>query len=254
MATVNVYKVDGSVRGDIELPDTFATPVRVDIVRKAVNVARKNARQPYGATPEAGFRHSVESWGPGRGVSRVPRLRGGSNAAQIPSAVGGRRAHPPRSEEVLERRMNAKEKRLAIKSALAAAASPELVSGRGHRFKDGLTLPVVVEDKLAAIAKTSDLAEVLGKIGVLADVERATAGRHQRAGRGKLRGRRMRQPKSFLLVVPAGSAVRRAAENLAGVDVSTPMGLDCLKVAPGGDVGRLIVFSESALKALEGWK
>ncbi|MBI4394520.1 MAG: 50S ribosomal protein L4 [Euryarchaeota archaeon] len=254
MTNVKVYKVDGSVKGEVELPKAFATPVRTDIVRKAVDVARKNARQPYGAKPEAGFRHSVEGWGPGRGVSRVPRLRGGSNAAQIPSAVGGRRAHPPRSWERLDRRMNVKERQLAIRSALAASASQELVSGRGHRFKEGLTLPVIVEDKVSSIAKTSDLSDVLEKIGVFADVERAGDGRHQRAGRGKLRGRRMRQPKSFLLVVPSGSAVRKAAENLPGVDVTTPQGLDALKVAPGGDVGRLIVFSESALKVLEGWK
>ncbi len=39
-----------------------------------------------------------------------------------------------------------KEKILARKSALAATANKQLVAKRGHKFKETMTLPIVVED------------------------------------------------------------------------------------------------------------
>jgi large subunit ribosomal protein L4e len=111
-------------------------------------------------------------------------------------------------------------------------------------------VPVVVEDKLADLAKTSELALALDKLGLGDDLERASEGTKQRAGRGKLRGRRFRTPRSMLIVAPHGSAVHRAAGNLPGVEVHAPEQLNAEVVAPGGDAGRLLVITESGLRRL----
>ena len=84
------------------------------------------------------------------------------------------------------------------------------------------------------------------------DLVRADEGKKQRPGQGKLRGRRFRQPKSLLFVVSGLEApVLTAARNLPGVDVATPEMLSTELCAPGGDAGRLVVFTKSALTRLE---
>ena len=248
---VNVYNKSGASAGEVELPTVFETEFRPDVIRKAVNAAQANRSQPYGASKLAGHgpHRSVRS---GQGISRVPRATQGGNAVFSPAVVGGRRAHPPRAEKVWAEKINRKEKLLAKASALAASASDDIVRTRGHQFKEGLTLPVVVDDELEAIEKTKELIAAFDAVGVGLDITRSDEGRKQRPGQGKLRGRRMRQPKALLFVVSGLEApVLTAAKNLPGVDVDTPDMLSTELVAPGGDPGRLVVFTKLALHALE---
>ncbi|MCK4613955.1 MAG: 50S ribosomal protein L4, partial [Thermoplasmata archaeon] len=84
------------------------------------------------------------------------------------------------------------------------------------------------------------------------DIVRAKEGKHIRAGRGKLRGRKYRVPRSILVVLSEFNGMEKAVNNLAGVEVTTPEGLTVEKLAPGGDPGRLTVFTEKAIKKLEG--
>jgi large subunit ribosomal protein L4e len=247
---VNVYGVDGHVKGHVALPAAFQEPFRPDLIRKAVNVIQANRRQPYGSDKGAGKKQVTDATRPGQGMSRVQRGRQTNRAGFSPNNVGGRRAHPPRQEKDWSEKINKKENAKALRAALGAASQTELVKGRGHQFKDGLSLPVVIEDKVASTTKTSDLLEILEKIGVAQDVTRAREGTHQRAGKGKLRGRRMRTPRSILLVAPHGSAVGKAAQNLPGVEVSSPEQLNAEVVAPGGDAGRLLVITEAGLKRI----
>ena len=251
MVKVNVYSKNGSASGEVELPAVFATEFRPDVIRKVVNAAQANRRQPYGAYKLAGHgpHKSVRS---GQGIARIPRETQGSQATFVPPAVGGRRAHPPKVEKDWSEKANKKERALARASALAAAANEEAVRTRGHKFKEGLTLPVVVADDVEAIEKTSELQDALVAIGVGDDLVRARDGKHQRPGIGKLRGRRYKTPRSVLFVVSGLEApVLTAARNLTGVDVATPEMLSTELVAPGGDPGRLVVFTKSALNALE---
>lgn len=251
MAKVPVYDVKGAKKGEVALPAAFETPVRPDVIRKAVSVAQSNRRQRYGASPWAGMMHSTKGAGKGRGMSRVPRIQGSGAAALAPPTVGGRRAHPPEARRNWDEKMNQKERRLAVRSGLAATAQHELVTKRGHRIADKLTLPLVVEDGLENVVKTQDVAALLEKLGLADELTRAREGVHVRAGRGKMRGRRYRSPVSVLLVATKTDKLRRGAKNLVGVDVSTPQRLNAELLAPGGDPGRLTVFTEGALKALE---
>lgn len=247
---VNLYGQDGSVKGKVSLPAAFQEPYRPDLIRKAVNAARANRRQAYGSDPDAGKRQVTTPTRPGQGMARVPRGVGTNVGGFSPSTRGGRRAHPPQAAKDWSEKVNKKERAKALRSALAATATLELVQRRGHRFQDGLTVPVVLERGAEGIAKTQQLLELLGKLGLASDVERASAGTHQRAGRGKLRGRRVRTPRSLLLVAPHGSAVQKAAQNLPGVDVASPEQLNAELVAPGGDAGRLVVLTEGGLARL----
>src|SRR6056297_3961612 len=110
-----VRDLDGEADGSIELPAVFETPVRPDLVRKAVLAAQANRKQDYGSDEYAGLRTPAESFGSGRGMAHVPRE--GGKARRVPQAVGGRPAHPPKAEKDRSLTINDKERKLAVRSA-----------------------------------------------------------------------------------------------------------------------------------------
>jgi large subunit ribosomal protein L4e len=249
MIKVNIYGMDGTVKEKVDLPKIFETPYRPDIIKKSFEVIHSNQRHPYGSDPLAGTRHAVASVGKGRGMSRVPRLTQGQTAGLVPNVVGGRRAHPPKVERNWQEKMNKKENQLARNSALAATADKEVVTKRGHRFDEKITLPIVVDDDFEKIKKTKEVIEVLQKIGIYSDVLRSANGKHVRAGKGKMRGRRYRVPKS-LLIVSSKNIVKKSSDNLSGIDITKPHQLNIEHLAPGGIAGRLTIFTKSALTQL----
>jgi large subunit ribosomal protein L4e len=241
----------GKEIGEIELPEVFKTELRPDLIKRAVLSIQSKRRQPYGSYIYAGVDIVTEYWGTGHGVSRVPRMKQSSRAALVPQAVGGRRAHPPKPEKKFEKKINKKEKLLALKSAIAATANEEYVRNRGHRFT--APLPIIVEDAFEEIQKTKEVIPFLNETGIIEDVNRVRESIKIRAGKGKRRGRKYKERKSALFVISsAESPVRKALRNLPGVDVVPANQLNVELLAPGTHYGRLTVWSVSAINQLEG--
>jgi len=247
---MEAQKVDngGDESGAVELPEAFGTPFRPDIIERAFLAAQANEKQPYGADEFAGMRTSAESPGSGQGIAHVPRINNGNRAARVPHATGGRRAHPPKAEKEVGEEFNDKERALAFDSAVAATADEVRVRDRGHEFDGDVDLPVVLDAEFEELEKTREVVGVLETLGLHDDIERADEGRGVRAGRGKTRGRKYRTPTSILFVT---SDEFRAARNLPGADVVPADELGVADLAPGGDPGRLTVWTEPALEVLE---
>jgi large subunit ribosomal protein L4e len=243
MMDATVRDLNGEDVRTIELPAIFETPQRPDLVRRAVLAAQANRKQAYGADPLAGMRTPAESPGSGRGMAHVPRQNG--RARRVPQAVKGRKAHPPKAEKDRGKRINDKERKLAVRAAVAATADPAVVRERGHRFDEDVALPLVVTDEFEDLVKTREVVDLLEALGVHADVERADD-RKVKAGRGKTRGRKYRRPKSILFVTSGEPS--KAARNLAGADVATAGEVNAEDLAPGAQHGRLTVWTESAVE------
>ncbi len=248
--SVPVYSIENDVAGEVELPKIFDTPYRPDVIKKAVIAQQSHGFQPQGRDPMAGKRTTAESWGTGRGMSRVPRLKGSSRAAFGVSIVGGHQAFPPTSEKKIRKEINKKERRLAIRSGIAATAKREIVAGRGHFIDSVGQLPLILEDEVSSLTKTRDVKELFVKIGVWSDVERADR-KKIRAGRGKTRGRKKKVGKGPLIVIAEDLGIVKAASNLPGVDVVKVEDLNADLLAPGAHPGRLVVWTESAFKSLD---
>jgi large subunit ribosomal protein L4e len=244
----NVIDISGNTVGQVELPPVFEEEYRPDLIKRAVLSAQANRLQPYGPHFYAGMNTSARSWGPGHGVSRVPRVVNGRRAAGVPMARGGRRSHPPRPEADRTEKINIKERRKAIRSAIAATAVSEIVAQRGHKFSRDL--PVVAQSDIESLTKTAEVMKFLIAAGLWSDVERAKAGRNIRAGRGKMRGRKYKNRKSLLIVAAADQGLGKASRNLSGVDFITVEGLNAELLAPGTKAGRLTVWTEAALQKL----
>ena len=239
------YDVDGTQQGEVELPAVFETTVRPDLIKRAVLAAQANRKQDYGTDEHAGLRTPAESPGSGRGMAHVPRVNG--QAARVPQAVGGRQAHPPKAEKDRSLDVNDKERKQAVRSALAATADSELVSERGHAFDTDAPVPVVVEDGFEDLVKTKAVVSFLEDVGIHADIERADEGTSVRSGRGTTRGRKRQTPASILFVTSSAAGPSKAARNLAGATVATGTEVDAEELAPGTHPGRLTVYTESAL-------
>jgi large subunit ribosomal protein L4e len=247
---VHAVGLDGKPGAVVALPLAFSTPVRPDLIQRAVVAAQSHRRQPYGTSPTAGLRHSTEWSGKGKGVARTPRLMDSMRGAQAPNTVGGRPAHPPRVERIWTKKINRKERQLAFASALAATREAKLAAGRGHAFPHAIHLPVVVDGPLEEILHTQDARHFLERLKLWDDVERARSGTHLKSsGRARRRGRVRRTPRSLLLVT-SGPGKALGFRNLAGVEVVPARRLATEDLAPGGSAGRLTVFSRAAVESL----
>jgi len=249
--TVKVFNLEGKSTRKMKLPPVFATPLRPDVIKRAVLAIQSSRFQPQGRDPMAGKRTSAESRGTGFAMARIPRLKGQSGrAAFAPGTVGGRQSHPPVSEKKIARRIPKKEKRLALLSAIAATASKETVAARGHSIVDVPEIPLVVTNDLEALKKTREVEETLIRLGVLSDIYRVEESRKVRAGRGKSRGRKIKQAVGPLIVVAEDKGIMEAARNIPGVDVARVGNLNAEMLAPGTHPGRLTIWTDSALERL----
>lgn len=263
MVELRILDLENNEKGKIKLPKQFEEDVRADLIKRAVLAIMSHKRQPYGASPEAGKRASVKISKRrrnyrgcyGYGISRIPRkilsrrgTRMNWQGAFAPGTVGGRRAHPPKAEKIWWQKINKKERKKAIRSAISATINKELVEKRGHKIMDNY--PFIVDSAIEDIDKTKRIREVLIKLGLKDELERCEK-KKIRAGRGKLRGRKYKKKKGPLIVVSKECKLIKSASNIPGIDICTIKNINANLLAPGAIPGRLILWSEGAIESLE---
>jgi len=249
--TAEIFDLQGKTTGTIVLPDVFQTPLRPDVIKRAVLAIQSNRIQPQGRDPMAGKKTSAESRGTGSGISRVPRVKGGSGkAAFAPFTVKGRLAHPPRAEKIIVKNIPKKEAKLALSSAIAATAEKTVVASRGHRIDNIIGLPLIVDNAIEGLSKAKEVEDAFRNLGFDAELSRVKESRSVRAGKGKRRGRKMKQAVGPLIVVVDAASLINAASNIPGVEVTTVTNLNTEMLAPGTHPGRLTVWTNGAIKKL----
>lgn len=248
--------------GKAELPSQFNEQIRKDLIKKAVETIKANTRQSYGASPRAGLRQSAElsrrrhkyRGAYGHGISRVPRKilsRRGQQmywvGAVAPGTVSGRRAHPPKAEKSWAKKMNTKERRMAIRSAMSATVDRKTVELRGHKVPENY--PFVADASLENVQKTKDVIEAFRNLGFKEELERISV-KKIRPGKGKLRGRKYKRKVGPLLVVSEKCGLQKAARNIPGVNVVLVNKLNAKELAPNANIGRCCIFTQKALDRL----
>lgn len=149
-------------------------------------------------------------------------------------------------------KVNQNQKRYAVASAIAASALPSLVLARGHRIEQIQEVPLVIASGVESTTKTKAAVELLKTVSAYADVAKVADSRKVRAGKGKMRNRRFRQRRGPLVVYEKDEGIVRAFKNVPGVETCPVDKLNLLQLAPGGHVGRFIIWTESAIAALDG--
>lgn len=242
----DVFALDGKKVKSIDLPEQFMEDYEPDLVNRAVLVINSNDRQPYGTMPKAGQGYSAKlsrrrrdyKGAYGKGISRVPRktmwrrgMQFGWVGALAPGTVGGRRAHPPKAIKLWDLKINIKERRKAIRSALSGVVKNSKL--------------IIVEDKFEDLKSAKDVKNVLKGIGF--DVESV---KRKKAGRAKSRGRTFRYKKHPLVVVGRKCNVVKALSNLAGYDSIDVKSLNAKLLSLNYGVPRPCIFTEGALNLI----
>ena len=254
-----IYNLQGEKKKEVELPKLFSSKIREDIVAKCYEAEKFSFMQPYAPYKEAGKRHSASGtishrrheWKGyyGKGMSRIPRKtmsRRGTQffwvGAEISSARGGRRAHPPTIYRN-ERKINKKEKLIAMHSAFAATANEFYTKQRYQTLNPKIKLPLILESPVNMKAK--DLIKFL-KILFNENFSMAIKSKKIRAGKGKLRGRKYKSNAGILLI-------KSKAENIKmkGIDIKS---LNEIRISDLYPLGRLSIFTEKSLEELGGMK
>lgn len=267
MMKANVYDANGKQTEKMELPAVFETPLRKDLILRSFLSVMSRGRQAHGTDLLAGNRSSAHYHGRrrrtrytmmGREMARMQRIHGRqpgylmNRARNVPQAVKGREAHPPKTWTDLTQRINRKENRLAIDSAIAATANTAAVAARGHAVGK-LEMPIIMENAIEKMTRSAELAKLFAALGLDAEIARVSE-RRIRAGKGKSRGRKYRVKIGPLIVVAKDAGIGKAARNFPGVAVARADNLSVAKLAPGALPGRLTIFTKDAIKALAAGK
>ena len=186
---------------------------------------------------------------PARRPGGLARLPGGREARP---ALGRLLPAPLQIWRRWHRKINIKQKRYAVCSALAASALPSLVMARGHKIDAVPEVPLVVSDAVENLTQTKKVLELLKKIGAMADVTKSKDSKNLHKGKGKMRNRRYTMRRGPLIVFSSdNAAAQRAFRNIPGVEVASVEHLNLLQLAPGGHLGRFCIWTKSAFQKLD---
>ena len=254
---VPTFTISGTKENEIELPLVFSTSFRKDLISKSFTNLNSHKFQPQGRRPTAGMDVVARSNDPptGQGRSRIAKMRGGGGGRQgeaggVASVRGGRQAHPPKVQKVIFKKLNKKENKLALCSAIAATQSKEIVKSRGHKVEKLNVFPIVISNDIENVSKTKELLKILESLNLMQDVDRLKT-RKARTGKSSLRGRSTKIGKSVLFVTSNTKKLSNACNAIPGVDVQSAKHLSVLDLAPGGAPIRLVVYSKNALQEIE---
>merc|ERR1712142_377758 len=254
---ISVYNEKAEPTGkNITLPAVFKAPIRPDVVSFVHDQMLKNTRQAYAVSEGAGHQTSAESWGTGRAVARIPRVRGGGTHRSGQGAFGnmcrgGRMFAPTKTWRRWHIKTNLNQRRFAMCSALAASAVPALVFSKGHMIGGVPEIPLVVSDNVQDFKKTKEAVQFLKRFKAWDDVQKVYKSRRMRAGKGKMRNRRYIHRRGPCVIYDKDNGLTRAFRNIPGVTMLNVSRLNFLKLAPGGHVGRFCIWTESAFRKLD---
>jgi large subunit ribosomal protein L4e len=256
-----IYDLSGNKAKEISLPSQLNEPYHPNLIKRAVLAIQSNKRQSYGSKTDAGMRHSAKTskrrkeyrGSYGKSLARVPRKvmwhRGTQfswEGAIAPGTKGGRKAHPPKAEKDTKVKINRKERRKAIRSALSTTFNETLVKKRNHIFK---LFPLIVINDIESLKKAKEVHLALEKLGLKEELER-TSIKKVRAGKGKARGRKYKKKTGPLIVVSESCSLSKAGKNIPGVEIAKIDKLNTELLAPGAHPGRLTIYSEKAIEKL----
>ncbi|CAF1021795.1 unnamed protein product [Brachionus calyciflorus] len=150
-----------------------------------------NRRQPFAVSEKPGMQTSAESWGTGRAVARIPRVRVGGTHRSGQGAFGnmcrgGRMFAPTKTWRRWHRKVNIKQR----------------------------SLPLVLSDKVEEVKKTKEAVRILKKLKAWNDIEKVYATNRFRAGKGKLRNRRRIMKRGPLVIYNKDHGITKAFRNI----------------------------------------
>merc|ERR1719476_1218934 len=109
---------------------------------------------------------------------------------------------------------------------------------------------MVVSDGIESCQKTKAAFAALKGMGCGEELQRVLDSKKVRAGKGKMRNRRYTMRRGPLVIYNEDNGIVRAMRNIPGIETACVTRLNLLKLAPGGNFGRFIIWTQGAFKKL----
>jgi len=123
---------------------------------------------------------------------------------------------------------------------------------RGHRIEQVPEIPLVIDNKaIDTIDKTKKALAFLKAVSAMDDVNRVVDNKKIRPGKGKMRNRRYVQRRGPLVIFNTKGPLVKAFQNIPGVELCSVNHLNLLQLAPGGHLGRFIIWTKDAFEKLD---
>lgn len=252
-----LFNKSGKSTKEVALPKNFTSKIRPDILAKVFEVQKLIYSQQYGSKPNAGagysasgiIKHKRHDWKSSynKGISRIPRKimsRNGSSfnwvGATVSNTRGGRRPHSPTSLKNVFSKINKKEYIIAMNSAFSATIDKEYLS---LKYSEEINSGLIFEKEILTL-KSKELFSLFEKL-LGETFKKALKKKKVRAGRGKTRGRKYKRNAGLLFVIGNEESMKRK-----GIDVINVTNLKISDLAPNGEPGRLVFYTEKAIKEI----
>lgn len=111
-------------------------------------------------------------------------------------------------------------------------------------------MPLVVSEGVESLKKTKEALDLLKKLGCGEELQRVVDSKKVRTGKGKMRNRRYVMRRGPLVVFHEDNGIVKAMRNIPGVETAHIDRLNLLTLAPGGQFGRFVIYTEGAFKRL----
>ena len=237
----------------LSLPQVFISPIRIDILKFVFINMSKNKRQSYSVNQSSGMNTSAISWGTGRAVSRIPRVKGSGTNRSGQGAIGnfcrgGRMFSPTTVWRKWHHKIIKNQRKQAILTSVACTGLVSLVMARGHKINKTPEIPLVIESSVESIVCTKSGQMTLKRIGAFYDIFEKAGKKTLKAGKGKLRNRRRKKYLGPLIIFEKNA---RAFRNIPGVETCCIDSLKLQKLAPGGHVGRFCIWTYRSFSKLD---
>jgi len=251
---VNVYSYKtGYPVDNIPLPSVFLLPLRTDLLKFVHQSISKNKRQPYSVNSVSGTKTSAKSWGPGRAVARVPRVPGSGTHRNGQGAVvnmcrGGRIFGPTTIWRKWHHKINKNQRHQALMTAIAASGVTPLILARGFKLTDIPEIPFVLESSWESLCKIKETIKTFEFLGIDRQLLEKKKKKTSNPGKGKMRNRKFKTYHGPLVIYEKSI---RFLRNIPSIQFCHISSINLLKLAPGGHVGRFVIWTQSSFLKLE---
>ena len=247
---IDVVNLEGKKIKSIDLPAQFNEDYEPNLIKRAIIVIESRIRVPYGTMKSAGLDYSAKlsrrrrnyKGAYGKGISRVPRktmwrrgMQFGWVGAMAPGTVGGRRAHPPKSEKIFDKDINVKERKKAIRSALSGLVKKNRIN--------------IIENTFENLTKVKETQKILENLGFKNEMKR-TKDKTVRAGKGKRRGRKTKAKQGPIVIVSKKCNLTKVIGNLPGFEIEVVNNINTKLLTKGHREPRPTIWTEGAIEKL----
>ncbi|AIB09799.1 60S ribosomal protein L1 (nucleomorph) [Lotharella oceanica] len=252
MRTKNNYFIVTSLEGKnietIKINKFENIKINIKLINKISNISYYKKKNIQKRNINAGTQTSAKSWGTGRALSRLPRVKGEGNSRSGQASIanmcrGGRTFIHLKYHKNWYKKINKKAHFRALLSCFISSCYSPFVLSKGYILDDINYFPLILEDLIHYCWSNFEFLSTLKFTGGLSDIRRSN---RVCAKNSKLKNYK----KGPLMIISKKNNLYHLLKNTRNCELGDSRYLSVNQLAPGGRFGRLCFFTKSSFMYL----